>query len=113
MERIRITDAEVRRTILDTGRYTEDGLNVVDEVYYVEAYDRAGRAFRHPSLASQDRLGLERAATMISARGSIDGSIWLFDRWTYGSAGWNAQEVANEIEDARRAGEAHPLDGGR
>ena len=46
----------------------------------------------------------------IKCTGTIDSELWHHDRWAYGSGGYANEMIADEIQDARRDGERHPLD---
>lgn len=53
---------------------------------------------------------VQRLVERILETKTIDPDLWHFSRIAYGAEGWDEQELNNEINDARRAGERHPLD---
>lgn len=82
---------------------------------YAEATDFEGRAFLLSGLRidiwnePEKMDGLEKLVAKINAAGEINADLWDFYRWTYGSKGWQEQELDAEIRDAERAGERHPM----
>jgi hypothetical protein len=80
--------------------------------YHVEAQTR-GSAYAHFKTFDneEDAVALAtRIAAAFAAGVSMDLDHWRFDRIPYGCDGWDEQEIANEIDDARRDGEQHPMD---
>ena len=80
--------------------------------FYVEAQTRGG-AYAHDKTFDdrEDAIAYEAVVSKAFAAGagmSLD--HWHFDRIPYGCLGWDEQEIANEIDDARRDGEQHPQD---
>ena len=113
-----IVNTRISRQIVQGTARDEDG-NLEERCFlYLEAHDRRGRVWAHTAsvveLTSQndwdeEEAKLERLAANVERKGSIDTALWGFDRWSYGSEGWDAQERHNEIRDAEIAGERHPM----
>ncbi len=112
--RTKISNAQVRTIVKHVGRNPEmaDMSNPRGEVYsdfgQVEATDMDGRVFILVSSyidlwdLEEEKLDfLQRLADKVSAAGDIDPALWAFDRWTYGTDGWEAQERANEARAER------------
>ena len=80
--------------------------------YYVEAQTGA-EAFRHDRNFA-DREGAEILAFHVQGAldngRALDPAHWAFSRIPYGCDGWEEQELAHEVREARDAGELHPLD---
>ncbi len=53
--------------------------------------------------------GLEKLATRVVKAGAITESRWTYTRIAYGAEGWNDQALDDEINDAYRDGERHPM----
>ena len=103
-------------TVIDTNQLNEDGEPIIDDVWYVAAVTIDGHEYHHRSRWSVAELGdlaqkcAERMLRRITEGGGfINLEHWAFSRITYGSRGWEAQELHSEVDEAERAGERHPL----
>jgi hypothetical protein len=83
-----------------------------DTRFYVEAQTRGG-AYAHDKTfeTHEEAVAFEAVVRKAFDAGiEMDLDHWRFDRIPYGCEGWDEQEIANEIDDARRDGEQHPQD---
>ena len=86
--------------------------------FFVEAQvEGANEAFAHfAAFESEEeadalRVRIEVAGEINLDRLNAEGSrCWTAYRIPYGNPGWDEQELAAEMQDARRAGERHPCD---
>ena len=117
MNTTKICLAEVHRSTKLIGHNEEDGSPIYRDIGCVQAIDEEGRwyALKGSALelwdfAEEKEVALLHLAAKVHATGEINLEHWAFSRWSYGSKGWNEQELSNEISEARMAGEVHPLD---
>jgi hypothetical protein len=82
--------------------------NVYGERIEVEAHTEEGRCFVH-NLPARTEEEAQAFADKVLAAGEFNEDHWYFSRISYGSPGWDAQELDNEIRDAFDAGERHPM----
>lgn len=117
MSRIKIYHAEYRVDTVIENDYDEDGYYEYPVFTgFVVAWDIDGREYALPASCQQlnvsdddiRRRYLTDLASKVLAHGSIDEDLWVFRRWTYGSAGWEEQERTNELNDAIINGEPLP-----
>jgi hypothetical protein len=126
--RLTITHAEARTTVRRVGSNPEnadiDNPNgdIYDDFWIIEAYTEKGEVFIHTSFSpkkhwdndegtEEERAAkVERLVEQINEVKSINPDLWHYSRIMYGADGWDEQELQDEINDARRAGERHPMD---
>jgi len=114
--RLKIASAEVRLTVICTGRNDENADidnprgEFYESVHIIEAYSEKGEVFVLTGFSCTSEDKGSKLVQRIIETGSIDENLWHFSRIMYGAEGWNEQELQNEINDARRAGELHPMD---
>tara|TARA_R110000850_G_scaffold272752_3_gene408247 strand:+ start:1931 stop:2287 length:357 start_codon:yes stop_codon:yes gene_type:complete len=110
--RTKINNAQINIVVKHVGRNVEmaDMSNPSGDIYsdfgQVEATDMEGRIFILVSSyidlwdLKEEKLDvLQRLVDRVLAAGDIDPALWVFDRWTYGTDGWEAQERANELRE--------------
>jgi hypothetical protein len=95
-----------------------DMVNIYGEVttilYYVEAHSPRGEVFVHKFTSDAEFEIEDLLANMnrkLADGGKLDAKHWTFSRISYGAPGWEEQELAEEVRDAQRAGEWHPMMG--
>lgn len=113
-------ELSVRSSRVITGRDPEmaDMVNIYGEVtqilYYVEAHSPSGEVFTH-NFTSDAEFEIEDLLANMQRKlddgGKLNPKHWTYSRISYGSPGWEEQELAEEVRDAQRAGEYHPMMG--
>ena len=95
-----------------------DMVNIYGEVttilYYVEAHSPRGEVFVHKFTSDAEFEIEDLLANMnrkLADGGKLDAKHWTFSRISYAAPGWEEQELAEEVRDAQRAGEWHPMMG--
>mgnify|MGYP003624746553 CR=1 FL=1 len=84
--------------------------DVYSDFGQVEATDMDGRIFILTASyidlwdLEEEKLDvLQRLVDRVLAAGDIDPALWVFDRWTYGTAGWD--DEINQMESDALANE--------
>jgi len=80
--------------------------------FYVEA-EQGGECFAHfHKFETRDEAEAFHSVIQDEFKDGTQMNMahWKFSRIPYGAPGWNDQEIACEIDDARAAGERHPMD---
>lgn len=119
--RIKITDINARTESRVIGSHPEHADmgnpngNYYGDFGYLEARTADGAVMVLTGYSKDmNEEGSADALTQMVARiivaGTIDPNLWHHDRWSYGSGEFADEMIADEIQDARRDGERHPLD---